>query len=80
MPQREDAQPAAFRSAWGMGEARAPGDGSPGSAEPRGSGSPRRVSFFMPVWDAVLVIIGLLIWTGVFIFFFAQHCAGTACH
>jgi hypothetical protein len=48
--------------AWGMGD-----DARPGS------GSPRRVGVSIPHVDAVLTVLALLIWTAVFVFFFAPR-------
>jgi hypothetical protein len=48
--------------AWGMGEGARPG-----------SGSPRRVGVPAQGVDALLLVLFLLIWTGVFVFFFAQR-------
>jgi hypothetical protein len=69
---------------WGMGDIGRPGSGVVALSEhPRGGraqGSPRVMSFTLPTWDAPLLIVGLLLWTGVFVYFFAQHCGGAACH
>ncbi|MGA3183905.1 MAG: hypothetical protein ABSE52_04830 [Candidatus Dormibacteria bacterium] len=39
----------------------------------RGRGSPRPVAFSVSGLDAAIVMAVLLIWTGVFVFFFAQR-------
>jgi len=65
MPTPTDERPAPspeLPPAWGMG----------GEARP-GSGSPRRVGFSVSSLDAVLVVAGLLIWTAVFLVFFAPR-------
>ena len=56
--------------AWGMGDLVPPG---PPDAPRRGGGSPIRVGFRARPWDAVVVIVALLIWTGLFLFFFAPR-------
>jgi len=48
--------------AWGMGEEARPG-----------SGAPRRVGFSARRLDAALLVAGLLIWTAVFVLFFAPR-------
>jgi hypothetical protein len=40
---------------------------------PPGGGSPRRVGFSVSGLDAAIVVAVLLIWTGLFVFFFAQR-------
>jgi hypothetical protein len=72
--------PPALPPAWGMGDIGRPGSGvvavsehrAGGSAARSGGGSPRLVSFSLPTWDASLLVVGLLIWTAVFVIFFAQ--------
>jgi hypothetical protein len=71
--------------AWGMGDIGRPGSGvvslsshDGGAGQP--GGAPRLVSFALPSWDAPVLIAGLLLWTGIFVYFFAQHCGGAACH
>lgn len=54
--------------AWGMGDLV-----PTGGPERRGAGSPVRVGFRTPAWDAVAVIAALVVWTGLFVFFFAQR-------
>ncbi|HXZ99860.1 MAG TPA: hypothetical protein VEK76_05870 [Candidatus Binatia bacterium] len=72
--------PPAPPPAWGMGDVGRPGSGVVAVSEhPRGGGSPRLVSYSVPSWDAVLLIVGLLAWTAIFVFFFAPHCGGTGC-
>lgn len=69
--------------AWGMGDIGRPGSGVVSVSQPeagRGGGAPRLMSFSLPTWDAPLLITGLIIWTGVFVYFFALHCGGAACH
>ncbi len=77
--------PASPPPAWGMGDIGRPGSGvvsvsqhDAGGGHP--GGSPHMVSFALPTWDAPVLIAGLLIWTGVFVYFFALHCGGAACH
>lgn len=66
--------------AWGMGDVGRPGSGVVAvSDHPLGGGSPRLVSFSVPAWDASLLLVGLLLWTVIFVFFFAPHCGGTGC-
>ena len=67
MPAGDDLPPLAHpvpppRPAWGMGD-----DARPGS------GSPRRVGVSVPHLDAVVVVAALLIWTAVFLVFFAPR-------
>ncbi|MGO8686466.1 MAG: hypothetical protein ACLQT7_04660 [Candidatus Dormibacteria bacterium] len=65
MPIPTEDRPARSRElppAWGMDGERRPG-----------SGSPRRVGFAVSRLDAVLVVAGLLIWTAVFLVFFAPR-------
>ena len=40
---------------------------------PRGTGAPRLVGVSVPGLDAVLLVGGLLIWTALFVLFFAQR-------
>ena len=56
--------------AWGMEET---GDGVAVSEPRPGGGAPRRVHFSVPAWDAVVVLVALLVWTGIFVYFFAPH-------
>ncbi len=65
MPEPEDA--GNDLPAWGMGDL-AP----TGANAPRG-GAPVRVGFRVPVWDAIAVITVLVVWTGLFVFLFAQR-------
>jgi hypothetical protein len=44
----------------------------------RGRGAPRPVGFSVSRLDVPLIIAGLLLWTGIVIFFFAPHCAAGA--
>jgi hypothetical protein len=45
----------------------------PVDGRPRGGGAPRPVGFSVSGLDAVLLVAGLLIWTALFVFFFAQR-------
>jgi hypothetical protein len=66
--------------AWGMGDVGRPGSGVVAVSESRhGGGAPRLMSFSMSTWDAPLLVVGLLLWTAVFVFFFAPTCGGTGC-
>lgn len=77
MPVRDEASPAPrnlapLSPAWGMD------DGAPGGAGlradgRRGGGSPRRVGFSVSHLDAALLVAVLLIWTALFVLFFAQR-------
>ncbi|MGD1052365.1 MAG: hypothetical protein ABR950_00910 [Candidatus Dormibacteria bacterium] len=57
--------------AWGMGDERS--GAVPVVGRPPGGGSPRRVGFSVSGLDAAIVVAVLLIWTGLFVFFFAQR-------
>jgi hypothetical protein len=66
-------------SAWGMGD---DGD-SDGTAiavgdHSRGGGTPRPVGFSVSHLDVPVLIIGLLLWTALFLIFFSPHCAAGA--
>jgi hypothetical protein len=45
----------------------------PVDGRPRGGGSPRPVAFAVSGLDAAILVAVLLIWTGLFVFFFAQR-------
>jgi len=76
MPARDEIPPTAPVTAgsipaWGMGDDRSvavPVDG-----RPRGGGSPRSVGFSVSGLDAAIVVAVLLIWTALFVYFFAQR-------
>jgi hypothetical protein len=57
--------------AWGMGDDRS--GAVPVDGRPRGGGSPRPVGFSVSVLDAAILVAVLLIWTALFVFFFAQR-------
>jgi hypothetical protein len=69
MPVRKEAVPAPAPAvspvvpAWGMTD----------HGHPRAGGSPRRVGFSVSHLDAALLVAGLLIWTALFVFFFAPR-------
>ena len=71
MPDPEDTEPTSPYPAWGMGDLGPAGHGD--AVTGRAGGSPRRVSFRVPVWDVVLAVLALLIWTVLFLIFFAQR-------
>jgi hypothetical protein len=45
----------------------------PVDGRPRGGGSPRPVGFSVSGLDAAILVAVLLIWTALFVFFFAQR-------
>jgi hypothetical protein len=45
----------------------------PVDGRPRGGGSPRSVGFSVSGLDAAIVVAVLLIWTALFVYFFAQR-------
>ena len=66
--------PPAPPPAWGMGDVGRPGSGVVTVGDhPLGGGSPRLVGFSVSHLDAPILIVGLLIWTAVFVFFFASR-------
>lgn len=69
-PQLPTAATAAI-PAWGMGDDRS--GAVPVEGAPRGGGSPRPVGFSVSGLDAVILVAVLLIWTELFVFFFAQR-------
>ncbi|MGD1032828.1 MAG: hypothetical protein ABR977_00150 [Candidatus Dormibacteria bacterium] len=79
MPVPDEASPVAPRAvaplppAWGMGDRR-PGDGGvPVDGSRRGGGAPRPVGFRASGLDAAILVAVLLIWTALFVLFFAQR-------
>ena len=76
MPARDEMPPtspvtAGSIPAWGMGDDRSVG--VPVDGRPRGGGSPRSVGFSVSGLDAAIVVAVLLIWTALFVYFFAQR-------
>lgn len=66
-------------SAWGMADVGDPHSGVVTVGDdPHGGGSPRLVGFSVSRLDVPLLIVGLLLWTAIFIFFFSPHCAAGA--
>ncbi len=57
--------------AWGMGDDRS--DAVPVDGRPRGGGAPLPVGFSVSRLDAAILVAVLLIWTALFLFFFAQR-------
>ena len=58
---------------WGMVDPE-PGTALAGAGDrPRGRGSPRLVGVTVSGFDAILLVGGLLIWTALFVVFFAQR-------
>ena len=78
MPARDEASPTPPRDvaplppAWGMGDG-APGGGGVSVDGRRGGGGLRRVGFTVSGFDAALLVAVLLIWTALFVLFFAQR-------
>ena len=59
---------------WGMAGPEHPAPAGAGSGDrPRGTGAPRLVGVSVSGLDAVLLVGGLLIWTALFVLFFAQR-------
>ena len=76
MPARDEIPPIAPVTA-GSIPARGMGDDRsvavPVDGRPRGGGSPRSVGFSVSGLDAAIVVAVLLIWTALFVYFFAQR-------
>ncbi|MGA9112991.1 MAG: hypothetical protein WB802_04235 [Candidatus Dormiibacterota bacterium] len=78
MPVRDEASPIPPRNgaplppAWGMGEGAAGGSGLTTDGR-RGGGGPRPVGFRSSGFDAAVLVAVLLIWTALFVLFFAQR-------
>ncbi|MGD0447372.1 MAG: hypothetical protein ABSB36_01975 [Candidatus Dormibacteria bacterium] len=76
MPARDEMPPtppvtAGSIPAWGMGDDRS--GAVPVDGRPRGGGSPRPVGFSVSGLDAAILVAVLLIWTALFVYFFAQR-------
>ena len=78
MPVRDEASPSPPRQvvppppAWGMGDGPPAGTGVMADGR-RGGGGPRPVGFRATALDAAVLVAVLLIWTALFVLFFAQR-------